>query len=78
MKRNLLTVEQIKQEILNLKGKEVKLSVNRGRKKIFDYNVIVKDVYNSVFTVQDLKDAVEKVMTYSYNDVLCGQVKFNK
>ncbi len=70
------TVDNIKQKILALKGKEVKLDVNRGRRKVSSYRAVVEDVYNSVFTVKSLMD-LNSIITYSYNDILCGEVKIS-
>lgn len=77
MKRNSLTIEQIKSKILELKGKEVKMYVNRGRRKIFKFEGVIENVYNSVFTVKNLEKAITLTHTYSYNDILCGEVKIS-
>ncbi len=71
MKKMPNTVDNIKRKILELKGKEVSLYVNRGRRKITSYRATIEDVYASVFTVKSL----EAIFTYSYNDILCGEVK---
>lgn len=76
MKKMPTTVDIIKQKILMLKGKEVKLDVNRGRRKVSSYRAVVEDVYNSVFTVKSLID-LNTIFTYSYNDILCGEVKIS-
>ena len=77
MKRTLLTIDQIKGKILDLKGQEVKMYVNRGRRKVVKFDAIVENVYSSVFTVKNLKQAMNLTHTYSYNDILCGEVKIN-
>jgi len=77
MKRTHLTIEQIKGKILDLKGQEVKMYVNRGRRKVVKFDAVVEDVYSSVFTVKNLKQAINLTHTYSYNDILCGEVKIN-
>lgn len=78
MKRNNLTINDIKSKILELKGQEVKMYVNRGRRKIFKFDGVIEDVYNSVFTVKNLQQALTMTHTYSYNDILCGEVKISK
>ena len=78
MKRNNLTINDIKTKILELKGQEVKMYVNRGRRKIFKFDAVVENVYNSVFTVKNLQQALTMTHTYSYNDILCGEVKISK
>lgn len=75
MKKMPNTVENIKQQILSLKGKEVDLCINRGRRKVSSYRARIEDVYASVFTVKSCSLELESIFTYSYNDILCGEVK---
>ncbi len=76
MKKMPLTIDDIKQKIIDLKGKEVNLYINRGRRKVSSYRARIEDVYQSVFTVKNC--ALESVInTYSYNDILCGEVKIS-
>ena len=77
MKKMPNTVENIKKEILSLKGKEVKLDINRGRRKVSSYRARIEDVYASVFTVRSCSLDLESIFTYSYNDILCGEVKIS-
>lgn len=60
----------------DMQGKEVKMKVNLGRKKVVFLDGVVKDIYPAVFTVA-LKGE-EKIVTYSYSSVLCGDVKFKR
>lgn len=78
MIKNNLCVNDIKQKILELKGQEVKMYVNRGRRKIFKFEAVVENVYDCVFTVKNLKKTFQMTHTYSYNDILCGEVKIVK
>ncbi len=73
MRKVGLNIEQIKNRILALKGEEVEMNVNRGRKKIDTINAVIQDVYPSVFTVI-IKDQNSQLQTFSYYDVLCGNV----
>ncbi len=73
MRKAGLNIDQIKDRILALKGEEVEMNVNRGRKKIDTINGIIQDVYPSVFTVI-VKDQNSQLQTFSYYDVLCGNV----
>lgn len=75
MKKMPDTLDSIKQKILEMKGKEVNLKINRGRRKISSYRARIEDVYASVFTVKSLSQELESIFTYSYNDILCGDVK---
>ena len=64
-------LEDIKLKIKNMKGQNVQMQINRGRKKIESVSAIIKDVYPSVFTI---KTHDEKLQTFSYFDILCGNV----
>ena len=77
MKKMPNTVENIKQKILSLKGQEVHLKINRGRRKVASFRARITEVYPSVFTVKNCTDNMETVSTYSYNDILCGEVKIS-
>ena len=68
-------LDEIKLKISNLKGQNVKMSINRKRKKIESLTAIIKDVYPSVFTI---KTSDEKLQTFSYFDVMCGNVVLNE
>ena len=71
MRANVNALNEIKQRIANLKGNEINLSVNRGRKKIDKLQGFVENTYPSVFTfMTDTKNRE----TFSYFDVLCGLV----
>ena len=51
------------------------MNINRGRKKFESLSGIIKDVYPSVFTVET-GESKSSVQTFSYYDVLCGNVIF--
>ncbi|MGN1212797.1 MAG: Veg family protein [Christensenellales bacterium] len=72
MKRQLQTIENIREKLTELKGKDVKMAVNRGRKKIVKFDAVLTDLYPSVFTVL-VGDCDSQ--SYSYTEVLCGNVK---
>ncbi len=73
MRKAGLNIEEVKNKIRDLKGREVALNINRGRKKFDTLNGIIKDVYPSVFTIENHS---AQLQTFSYYDVLCGNVIF--
>lgn len=75
MIKNNLSIDEVKKKVFELKGQEIKLYVNRGRRKVYKFDAVVENVYSSVFTVKNLKQAMSLTHTYSYSDVLCGEVK---
>ena len=71
MRANVNALNEIKQRIANLKGNEINLNVNRGRKKIDKLQGFIENIYPSVFTfITETKNRE----TFSYFDVLCGLV----
>lgn len=75
MRANANALNEIKERIANLKGSEINLSVNRGRKKIDKLQGFIENIYPSVFTFLTESKARE---TFSYFDVLCGLVAIEK
>ncbi|MBO5394637.1 MAG: Veg family protein [Clostridia bacterium] len=75
MRKAGIGLDEIKSKILALKGSHVKMDVNRGRKKFDSFSGVIKDVYPSVFTV-DCSGERQNIQTFSYYDVLCGNVVF--
>jgi len=75
MRKNFLNLIDIKNKILDIQGRNIGISINRGRKKIESYSGVVENIYPSVFTVKILNDSQLKNVTCSYSDVLCGDVK---
>ncbi len=71
MRKIVHGLDEIKLKITNLKGQNVQMSINRGRKKIESLRATINDVYPSVFTI---KTADEKLQTFSYFDVMCGNI----
>jgi len=73
--KNLITLNEIKEKINALKGQNIKMLVNKGRKRTEKITGEVQNLYPSVFTVkiEDLKG--NSLATYSYTEVLCGHVK---
>ena len=75
MRKISTDLDSVKEEILKLKGKYVAMEVNHGRKKIRHYEGVVEDIYNSVFVVRLENATTNEKMSYSFSDVLCGDVK---
>lgn len=73
MKRNNMTLNEIKQKLIEIKGKQINLQNNRGRSKIEKFSGIIDNIYPAVFTFKT--DNAYK--TFSYSDILCGNVKID-
>lgn len=75
MRKPNMTLNEIKQAIMALKGKQINMQVNNGRKKIVHYQGVVENIYQSVFVVKIDNDNVIDKKSYSFTEVLCGDVK---
>ena len=74
--RNTQTITDIKEKINALKGQNISLKVNKGRNKIVTLTAIIDQVYPSMFVISPTCQVDLDRKSYSYNDVLCGDVKF--
>lgn len=75
MRKTGLNIDEIKSKIISLKGREVEMNINRGRKKFETVSGVIQDIYPSVFTVSVCTQK-SGLQTFSYYDVLCGNVVF--
>ena len=71
IKINTQALGNIKSQIMELKGKDIELCVNRGRKRFDTIQGRIESIYPSVFTII----SNDKLPTFSYFDILCGNVK---
>lgn len=69
-----MTIENIRKSLILHKGKKALIKCNLGRNKHEVYDVIIRDVYRSIFVVEMLS-SVEKVKAFSYADVISKNVK---
>ena len=74
MRKATQRMSEIVEKINSMKGKLVGQEVNRGRKKIDKYEGVIETIYPSVFTVNIKEPANVGKQSYSFNDVLCGDV----
>lgn len=74
MKRQLDTIESVKKRLENIKGADVLVAVNRGRKRVVKFDAKLLNLYPSVFTVA-VENSNQPERSYSYTEVLCGNVR---
>ena len=74
--KNLVTINDVKEKVNSLKGRNISLEVNKGRNKIVSLTAIIDQVYPSMFVISPTCRVDLDRKSYSYNDVLCGDVKF--
>ena len=75
MRKNTMSIEEAKKHIQGLQGSPLKISVNKGRKKVIRYDGQIADVYSSVFTLQISDDKNVNMLSCSYSDVICGDIE---
>ncbi|GHV01700.1 hypothetical protein FACS1894211_11910 [Clostridia bacterium] len=68
-------IEEVKREIALLQDMRVKMYINKGRKRIVVLTGRVVDVYPSVFTVRIEDSKSLEIQSYSFSDVLTGDVR---
>ena len=74
MRKATLKMAEIIDQIKQMKGKKVDMEVNRGRKRIEKYIGVIETVYPSLFTVNINTPENTGLQSYSFNEVLCGDV----
>ena len=72
----MMNLVEVKQKVMGLKGKDINLAVNKGRNKIVKLRAIITEVYPSMFVITPTTEVDLDRKSYSYNDILCGDVKF--
>lgn len=74
MRKVNLTINQIIDQIKAIQGQNVDLEVAKGRKKVIKLEGIIESVYPSIFTIKTQENDSTNSYSYSYADVLCGEV----
>ena len=77
MRKSAMSIDEVKSYIGSLKGRELKISVNKGRKRIVKYDGSIEEVYPSVFTLKIHGEKNLSKLSCSYSDVVCGDIKLD-
>ena len=72
-----MTIEDVKQELNNHIGNKFTIKYNLGRNKFEKYDVIIKELYNYVFTVETDNEDNPEVKSFSYSDVITKTIKID-
>lgn len=57
-------------------GEKVRLKANRGRRRTYENEGVIHDIYPSVFTVQVNQDEENaRTLCYTYSDILTSNVE---
>lgn len=68
-----MSIYEIKKQIGKNIGKEVYIKYNLGRNKYEDYKVIIKELYDYIFIVENESG----VKSFSYSDVMTKTIKID-
>ena len=74
MRARATSIEEVKTRIQNLRGKNLRVSVNKGRKKTIKLDGVITDMFPSVFM---FRSAAGDTVSFSYSDVICGDIKLD-
>ena len=74
--KNTQTIIDIKNKINSLLGQNIPLKINKGRNKIVSLTAIIEKAYPSMFIISPTSDVDLDRKSYSYSDVLCGDIVF--
>ncbi|MDE7164718.1 MAG: Veg family protein [Clostridiales bacterium] len=72
MRRQAVNIQEVKQKIAELRGKNLSLAVNKGRNKITKMHGQIVDLFPSVFT---FRAVAGDLVSFSYSDIICGDIK---
>ena len=78
MRKSVKTLDEVKAFVASLHGYPLKIAVNKGRKKIVRYSGSLLAVYPQVFTLKITGDKNLELLSFSYSDVICGDIKLAK
>ena len=71
MKKTTINIDTVKR-FLKMQDGDINLKVNLGRNKFCTYEGQIQNIFPAVFTFK----TKDQLKTYSYSQVLCGDVKF--
>ena len=71
-------IKDVKQMVRACAEQRVAVKVNLGRNKSISYCGILSGVYPALFTVKPDEEGFLGKTSYSYSDVLCGNVKIKR
>ena len=71
-------IKDVKQMVKECSAQRVAVRVNLGRNKSVSYSGILSGIYPALFTVKPDEEGFLGKTSYSYSDVLCGNVKIKR
>jgi len=78
MKKTAMTVPEAKSFVASLLEKPLKITVNKGRKKLEKYCGKLLAVFPCVFTLKIEGNHPVTTLSFSYSDLICGNVRLKE
>ena len=72
-----MTVDLIKDELNSHVGDKAVIRCNMGRNKFEKYDVVIKKLYNHIFTVEVNINNSSSLKSFSYSDVINKTIKID-
>ncbi|MGM9524988.1 MAG: Veg family protein [Peptococcaceae bacterium] len=67
-------VSKVQEALSQFVGSDVKLKANSGRRKFIERSGVLEGTYANLFVVRVADQSVERKMSFSYVDLLTGNV----
>lgn len=71
-----ISLNEVKAIVKDLQGKSIEMVINRGRNKLVTLNATIDKVYPSMFIIKPESSMMLDRTSFSYSDILCGDIKF--
>ena len=68
-----MNTEVVKNKLNEHIGKKVTIKYNLGRNKVESYDVVIKELYNKIFLVEEGSN----ILSFSYSDVITKTIKID-
>ena len=76
MRISSIKLNEVKEVVKSLQGKTVEMIINKGRNKLVTLNAVIDKVYPSMFIIKPVAQVDLDRTSFSYSDLLCGDIKF--
>lgn len=73
-----MSISQARESISSLRGEKLKISVNKGRKRIVNYNGEIEEIYPFVFILKINNEKNLSKLSCSYSDFIGGTICLKK
>ena len=67
-------VSKVQEALSQYVGSDVKLKANSGRRKFIERSGVLEGTYSNLFVVRVAEKSVERKLSFSYVDLLTGNV----